>query len=142
MFERSISQILLIEDNPLDVDLIRHALEKIEGGVALSIARDGEEALGYLKRWAEGLPIPIVILLDLNLPKISGFEVLKEIKTHSNYRILPVVILTASNNTEDIKQAYWLGANSYIVKSIDYDELTKTVNLIHRYWCELNIHPE
>jgi CheY-like chemotaxis protein len=142
MFERSVSQILLIEDNPLDIDLIRHALQKDEGSVSLSIARDGEEALEYLKQWDEGLTTPIVILLDLNLPKIGGFEVLKKIKTHLRYKILPVVVLTSSNNMGDIQKAYRLGANSYIIKSIDYDQLANAVNLIHRYWCELNIHPE
>ena len=142
MFERTVSQILLIEDNAIDADLIHHALQKIEAGLALSVARDGEEALTYFNRWDEGLPLPIVILLDLQLPKISGFEILKELKTHPRYRLLPVVVLTSSNNVNDIQTAYQLGANSYILKSINYDLLTNAVGLIHRYWCGLNIHPE
>lgn len=142
MFERTVSQILLIEDNTLDADLIRHALLKVEAGVALSVARDGEEAIGFIKGWDEGQPTPIVILLDLQLPKISGFDVLKELKSHPRYRVLPVVILTASNNMDDIQTAYKLGANSYILKSINYDLLAEAVALIHRYWCGLNIHPE
>jgi CheY-like chemotaxis protein len=142
MFERNVSQILLIEDNALDADLILHALVKLEAGVALSVARDGEEALEYLKRWDEGMPTPVVILLDLQLPKISGFEVIKELKTHPRYRLLPIVVLTSSSNQDDIQTAYELGANSYILKSINYDLLTNAVSLIHRYWCGLNIHPE
>ena len=142
MFEHSTSQILLIEDNALDADLIRHALLKVEAGAALSIARDGDEAFETIKHWEEGQPVPIVILLDLQLPKINGFEILKTLKTHPRYRILPVVVLTSSSNLEDMQTAYKLGANSYILKPIDYDLLTRAISLTHRYWCELNVHPE
>jgi len=142
MFEHSTSQILLIEDNALDADLIRHALLKVEAGAALSIARDGEEAFDAIKHWEEGQPVPIVILLDLQLPKINGFEILKTLKTHPRYRILPVVVLTSSSNLDDMQTAYKLGANSYILKPIDYDLLTRAISLTHRYWCELNVHPE
>jgi CheY-like chemotaxis protein len=142
MFERTVSQILLIEDNVTDADLIRHALQKMEAGVALSVARDGEEALTYFQQWDNGLPTPAIILLDLQLPKINGFEVLKKLKTHPHYRLLPVVVLTSSTNKEDIQTAYKMGANSYILKPINYDSLTEAVSMIHRYWCGLNIHPE
>ena len=142
MFDRSSCYILLVEDNVLDADLIRHAIQKTEAAVSLDVARDGEEALFFLSRWEQGSSTPIVILLDLKLPKLSGLEVLSVLKTHPRYRILPVVVLTSSNLSDDILKAYELGANSYILKSIDYDQFSKAVGMIHRYWCGLNVHPE
>jgi CheY-like chemotaxis protein len=131
-----------VEDNILDADLIRHAIQKAEASVNFDVARDGEEALLFLKRWEQGTPTPIVILLDLKLPKVSGLEVLATLKTHPRYKVLPIVVLTSSNLSEDIQKAYELGANSYILKSIDYDQFASAVSLIHRYWCGLNVHPE
>jgi len=142
MLERTAWYILLVEDNLVDAELIRTAIQKSDAPVSFDVARDGEEALTYLKRWEEGSPVPIVILLDLKLPGVSGLEVLKELKTHPRYRVLPVVVLTSSNDAEDIQQSYELGANSYILKSIDYDLFAKAVNIIQRYWCRLNVHPE
>jgi CheY-like chemotaxis protein len=134
--------ILLVEDNSLDADLIKRAMLKVETSVNLEIASDGEEAIQYLDRWDKGTPTPIVILLDLKLPKISGLEVLKRLKSHPKYKLLPVVVLTSSNELIDIQQAYELGANSYILKAIDYDQFAYAIGLIHRYWCGLNVHPE
>lgn len=134
--------ILLVEDNVLDADLIRRALQKAESSVYLEIAVDGEEAIQFLEKWEKGSPVPIVILLDLKLPKISGLDVLKRLKTHPKYKFLPVVVLTSSNELLDIQQAYDLGANSYILKAIDYEEFSSAISLIHRYWCGLNVHPE
>lgn len=134
--------ILLIEDNPLDADLIQRALHKAENGLTLEIALDGEEALAYLEKWEKGSPTPVVILLDLKLPKISGLDVLRRLKTHPKYKLLPVVVLTSSNELTDIQQAYALGANSYILKAINYEQFSSAVSLIHRYWCGLNIYPE
>jgi CheY-like chemotaxis protein len=142
MFDRTSCYILLVEDNVLDADLIRHAMQKAEASVNFDVARDGEEALLFLKRWEQGTPTPIVILLDLKLPKVSGLEVLSILKAHPRYKVLPVVVLTSSNLSDDIQKAYELGANSYILKSIDYDQFANAVNLIHRYWCGLNVHPE
>ncbi len=135
-------RILLVEDNILDADLIKHALQKVEASIHLEIASDGEEAIAFLDKWEKGTPTPIVILLDLKLPKISGLDVLKQLKTHPSYKILPVVVLTSSGEQLDIQQAYDLGANSYILKAIDYDQLAYAIELIHRYWCGLNVHPE
>ncbi len=134
--------ILLVEDNVLDADLIKRALQKVETSIHLEIASDGEEAIAYLHKWEKGTPTPIVILLDLKLPKISGLDVLKQLKTHPKFRLLPVVVLTSSNEMLDIQQAYDLGANSYILKAIDYDQFSSAISLIHRYWCGLNVHPE
>jgi CheY-like chemotaxis protein len=142
MFEHIACSILLIEDNATDVDLIQHALHKAEMGISLNIVRDGEAALSYIQRWQEGTPVPVVILLDLKLPKVSGFEVLKTIKTHPRYRILPVVALTSSNDPGDIHQAYLLGANSYILKTVDYDQFARVIQLTQRYWCRLNVRPQ
>lgn len=134
--------ILLVEDNVLDADLIKRALQKVEASIQLEIASDGEEAIAYLDKWEKGTPTPIFILLDLKLPKISGLDVLKQLKTHPKYKLLPVVVLTSSNEMPDIQQAYDLGANSYILKAIDYDQFSSAIGLIHRYWCGLNVHPE
>jgi CheY-like chemotaxis protein len=134
--------ILLVEDNVLDADLIKRALQKVQSSIHLEIASDGEEATTYLEKWEKGTPTPILILLDLKLPKISGLDVLKQLKTHPKYKLLPVVVLTSSNEMLDIQQAYTLGANSYILKAIDYDQFAYAIGLIHRYWCGLNVHPE
>ncbi len=134
--------ILLVEDNVLDSDLIKRALQKVEANIHLEIASDREEAIQYLNKWEKGTPMPILILLDLKLPKINGLDILKQLKTHPKYKFLPVVVLTSSNEMFDIKQAYELGANSYILKAINYDQLSRDISLIHRYWCGLNVHPE
>lgn len=135
-------RVLLVEDNALDADLIKRALQKVASGINLEVASDGEEAIEYLNKWEKGIPTPIVILLDLKLPKISGLDVLKQLKTHPKYKLLPVVMLTSSNEMLDIQQAYDLGANSYILKAIDYDQFSSAISLIHRYWCGLNVRPE
>jgi CheY-like chemotaxis protein len=142
LYENPSCYILLVEDNPLDADLTRRALQKSDPNIRLDMARDGEEALAFLKRWEKGVHPPIFVLLDMKLPKVDGLEVLRAIKTHTHFKILPVVMLTSSNEISDIHQAYMLGANSYIVKAIDYDEFTKAVMRIRDYWCGLNVHPE
>jgi CheY-like chemotaxis protein len=142
LYETISCHILLIEDNPLDADLIRRALGKNDPNLRLELARDGEEAIAFLKRWEEGTPSPVFIMLDLKLPKVDGLDVLRMIKSNPRFRILPVVVLTSSNEISDIQQAYALGANSYILKAIDYDEFSNAVSMIHRYWCGLNIRPE
>jgi len=134
--------ILLVEDNILDADLIKQTLQKTEASINLEVVADGEEAIAYLDKWEKGAPVPIVILLDLKLPKISGLKVLKQLKSHPKYRLLPVVVLTSSSEMPDIQQAYNLGANSYIIKATDYEVFSNTIRLIHRYWCGLNVHPE
>jgi CheY-like chemotaxis protein len=141
-FENTSCYILLVEDSPLDVDLIRRALQKSDNGVRLDVAQDGEEALAFLKRWEAGTPAPVFVLLDLKLPKVDGLDVLQVLKNHPHFKILPVIVLTSSNELSDIQKAYALGANSYILKSIDYDEFSNAVTMIQRYWCKLNIHPE
>ena len=142
MFEHITSHILLIEDNEPDVDLIRHALANAEPAVVLDVARSGEEALTNFQNWDSGAPIPVLILLSQKLPGMSGFEVLKTIKEHPRYRKIPLAVVSASNDGGDILKAYSLGANSYLLKSIDNDEFGQAIRLIHRYWCALNVRPQ
>lgn len=140
------SVILLVEDNPDDEALIVRALKKNNLLNELVIAHDGAEALEYL--FAEGQyqtrdanDLPALVLLDLQLPKIDGFGVLKRLRTNEHTKHLAVVILTSSAEQEDILNAYGLGANSYVRKPIDFDEFIKTVGQIGPYWLVTNQRP-
>lgn len=133
--------ILLVEDNPMDVDLTRRAFSKNKVLSPIQTARDGEEALAFLERWEMGDPLPILILLDLKLPKISGLEVLSRLKSHPSFSTIPVVVLTTSNEESDIQTAYQSGANSYIVKPVDFDNFMQAVAQIQYYWFQLNVLP-
>jgi CheY-like chemotaxis protein len=134
--------ILLVEDNQTDIDLIQRAIQKKDSNIQLEIARDGEQALAHLKRWEQGVPPPTMILLSLKLSKLDGLEVLRALKGHPHYKNLPVVVLTSSADANHIHKAYKLGANSYVLKSVDYNEFANSIIQIHHYWCELNIHPD
>jgi len=141
-YETAPHHILLVDDNSLDIDLFERAIRKTAPTVKLDTARDGEEALAWIQKWDAGAPTPVVILLDLKMPKVSGLEVLQELKAHPRFKTIPVVVLTSSNEHTDIQRAYDLGVNSYIMKSVDYDEFARGVALIHHYWCQLNIYPD
>lgn len=130
--------ILLVEDNPMDVDLTMRAFGKRKLANPIDVARDGEEALARIAGWGTGKPQPVVILLDLNLPKISGLEVLRTLKSHPVYRRIPVVVLTTSKDDADVDTAYTLGANSYIVKPVDFEKFMEMAEKIEMYWCALN----
>ncbi len=132
--------ILLVEDNPMDVDLTRRAFARRKLANPLEIARDGQEALDYIQRWETGDPLPSVILLDLKLPKVDGLDVLRHLKSHAIFRVIPVVILTTSAEERDIQAAYQLGVNSYIVKPVDFDKFMEVAAHIDLYWMLLN-HP-
>jgi CheY-like chemotaxis protein len=134
--------ILLVEDNPMDVDLTRRAFARHKVPNPIHIARDGEEALAYIPQWETGTKTPLVILLDLKLPKVDGLEVLRSFKNHSHYHTIPVVILSTSTEESDIQMAYQEGANSYIAKPVDYDAFTQIVEHIQLYWCNLNTPPK
>jgi hypothetical protein len=108
----------------------------------IDVARDGEEALAWIPRWEAGEPKPAVILLDINMPKIGGLEVLRELKSHPALRTIPVVMLTTSAVGEDIEAAYANGANSYVVKPVDYDSFMDLVMQIELYWTGLNQIPK
>ena len=137
----TINSILLVEDDPMDVDLTKQALARRGVANPVVVARDGEEALAYLPRWEAGEPLPLVILLDLHLPKVDGLQVLSQIKSHPRFHTIPVVVLTTSSEDRDMQTAYQLGANSYIVKSVDFDKFMQVAEQIDLYWCVLNTIP-
>jgi two-component system, chemotaxis family, response regulator Rcp1 len=129
-------EVLLVEDNPGDVRLTREALKEGKVRNNLSVAQDGEEALAFLRRqgrYAEA-PRPDVILLDLNLPRKDGREVLEAIKADPALRTIPVVILTSSEAERDIARAYELHANCYITKPVDLDQFITVVKSVEDFW--------
>lgn len=130
--------ILLVEDNPMDVDLTLRAFVKRRLANPVVVARDGEEAVAKMDDWQNGEPPPIVILLDLKLPKVDGLEVLRQLKEHERFHSIPVVVLTTSSEDGDIRAAYKLGANSYIVKPVNFENFTQMVEQIELYWGVLN----
>lgn len=130
--------ILLVEDNPMDVDLALRAFSRQQPAPPVEVARDGEEALAWLARWEAGEPCPRLILLDLKLPRVDGLEVLRRIKSHAELHAIPVVVLSSSSSNEDMREAYRLGANSYIIKPVDFDHFLEMAARIGYYWCALN----
>ena len=132
------SPILLVEDNPMDVDLTLRAFKRRKITNPVVVARDGEEALAYLPRWEAGELLPLVILLDLKLPRVGGLEVLRRLKEHPTFRAIPVVVLTTSGEDSDVKTAYGLGANSYIVKPVEFDKFMEVATQIELYWTVFN----
>ncbi|MBT3242615.1 MAG: response regulator [Bacteroidetes bacterium] len=130
--------ILLVEDNPVDIDLSLRAFKKQNITNPVDIARDGEEALEYIKKWDAGRQIPIVILLDLKLPKLDGLQVLEAYKKHPIYNTIPVVVLTTSSDNRDVERAYKIGANSYIIKPVNFTKFVEVASQIELYWTVLN----
>ncbi|MBD2241029.1 response regulator [Aulosira sp. FACHB-113] len=129
-------EVLLVEDNPGDALLTRIALEDSKISVNLSVVEDGVEAMAFLRkqdRYAH-VPHPDIVLLDLNLPKKDGREVLAEIKGDEHLRRIPVVVLTTSQAEEDIVKAYNLAANCYITKPVDFDQFVRIVRSIENFW--------
>lgn len=137
----SVPPILLVEDNPMDLDLTLRAFSKKKFSNQVHVARDGEEALAFMPRWEAGEAVPAVILLDINLPKINGLEVLRQLKAHERFRRIPVVILTSSREDKDLNTAYDLGVNSYIEKPVSFNKFMEVAEQIELYWCVLNERP-
>ena len=140
-------EILLVEDNPADVELTLHALRSNQLGNPIHVVRDGAEALDYIFGTGEysGRDIkagPKVILLDLMLPKVDGLEVLRRIKADPRTKATPVVMLTSSREERDIVESYELGVNSYIVKPVDFDQLVDAVRQLGLYWLIFNELPK
>lgn len=137
--------ILLVEDNPADVKITQRALRESGLAVELIVARDGEEAVDYLLRqgvFAKGeWRRPDLILLDLNLPKITGQEVLQRIRQTPHLRTVPVIALTTSRRAEEIHQTYASGVNTYIEKPQDFQRFVQVMQTIHRYWLEMALLP-
>lgn len=140
------TDILLVEDNPSDIELTLHSLRKYKLANSITIARDGLEALEYIFCTGsfEGRDInqrPKVILLDLKLPKVDGVEVLKRIRADDRTKTTPVVVLTSSREEQDIVKTYNLGINSYIVKPLDFGQFAESVRQLGFYWLFLNQPP-
>lgn len=134
--------ILLVEDNPDDVELTMLAFKKNNFANEIKVVEDGQEAIDFLfgehTDGVEKKGLPELILLDLKLPKINGHEVLKEIKSRDKTKRIPVVILTSSQEQEDIIKGYDLGANSYVRKPVDYQDFVNVVNNMGIYWLAIN----
>jgi len=133
-------EILIVEDNPNDLELALHALKNNNIANPIHVARDGAEALDYIFDPGAGMK-PKVILLDLKLPKVDGLEVLKRIKSDPRTRMIPVVVLTSSREERDIIESYRLGVNSYITKPVDFEQFTEVVRQLGMYWLLLNQPP-
>ena len=132
-------KILLIEDNPVDIDLTQRAFRKQTIKCTIDISRDGEEANEAIQRWEEGLETPpAIILMDLKMPRMDGFDVLKILRQYPMSSKIPVIVLTSSNEEIDISKAYQLGANSYLLKPIDYSKFVSLVQMIVEYWLGIN----
>lgn len=138
--------ILLVEDNPDDEKLTLRGLAKSNLANTVAVARDGVEALDYLfarGRFADQAdkPLPVIVLLDLNLPKLNGLEVLKAIRGEERTRRLPVIILTSSREEKDLIDSYNFGANSYVRKPVDFVQFTEAAKQLGLYWLLLNEQP-
>jgi two-component system, response regulator len=147
MNEHTPVEILLVEDNPEDLELAQRALRKANFTSRIHVARDGAEALEFI--FCEGAHaarkienMPKVILLDLKLPKVDGLEVLKRLKTDPRTRTIPVVVLTSSKEQSDVVKSYHLGVNSYIVKPVNFEGFAAVVGQLGMYWLLMNHPPE
>ena len=145
MTENSV-EILLVEDNPNDIELTLHAFRKHNLTNRIQVVRDGAEALEFIfgaGGEVEGCPgsQPKIILLDLKLPKVNGLEVLQRLKSDPRTRVIPVVVLTSSREERDVVESYQLGVNSYIVKPVDFDQFVKAMHTLGMYWLLLNQPP-
>jgi len=131
--------ILLVEDNPPDVAMVREAFPRLDPKLRLQVVPDGEAALLYLSRagpYSDStlFPLPELILLDLSLPKFDGFHVLEWVRTHPKFRTLPVIMLATSSYSGDIKRAYAFGANSFITKPSSFNKLVADLKLAFEHW--------
>ncbi len=138
--------LLVVEDDANDVLFLKRAFEKCAPGLKFRVATDGEKAVAYLLRQApyedgSAHPLPSIILLDLKLPRKSGFEVLSWMKSRKDIHQIPVVVLTSSTQDVDIDRAYSLGVNSYLVKPVDFEGLTELAKTVKEYWVSLNRPP-
>jgi len=139
--------ILIVEDNPTDVMLIRRALARLKIANPVQVVADGDRAVDYLSGhddYADRMqfPLPALILLDLKLPRRSGLEVLEWLRRQEGLRRVPVVMLTSSRQSDDVNRAYDLGANSYLVKPVEFDGLQEMLGTINTYWIDWNEKPD
>jgi CheY-like chemotaxis protein len=140
-----LGRILLVEDDPRDVELTLTALDDYKLANEVVVARDGQQALDYLRCQGEYRSRvqenPAVLLLDLKLPKVDGLEVLKEIRTDERLKLIPVVILTSSQEEKDMIRSYTLGVNAYVVKPVDFHEFINAVKELGVFWALINEPP-
>ena len=140
-----LGRILLVEDDPRDVELTLTALEEYNLVNEVAVARDGQEALDYLycrgQFKGRDATRPAVVLLDLKLPKINGLEVLEQIRSDKELRVLPVVVLTSSNEEKDLVRSYELGVNAYVVKPVDFHAFVNAVKELGVFWAMINEPP-
>ncbi len=139
-------QVLIVEDNPDDVEITRRAFRKSQMASELLVARDGQEVIDLLVegRPDPGMartPRPDLVLLDINLPKVNGLEVLERIRASERLAAIPVVMLSASDRDEDVLRSYRLGANSYIQKPVSFDRFLETLTVLAEYWFEVATLP-
>lgn len=139
--------VLLADDDSADVFLVQRAFAKLGVDLQLKVVNDGDEAIAYLSgqsRYSDrtAFPFPNLLLLDLKMPRKSGFEVLQWVRSQPTLRRLPVIVLTSSNQTSDINRAYDHGANSYLVKTANPDAMQELTRIIDLYWNKLNERPQ
>src|SRR5580692_3579899 len=141
----TLGRILMVEDDPKDVELTLTALEEYNLANEVVVAHDGEEALDYLycRGNFAGRPDqnPAVLLLDLKLPKVDGLEVLQQIKSDGNLKMIPVVVLTSSREEKDLVTSYQLGVNAYVVKPVDFHEFVNAIKELGVFWAVINAPP-
>ncbi|MDX2245666.1 MAG: response regulator [Bacteroidia bacterium] len=136
--------VLLVEDNPADEKLALLAFRKLGIPYQIEVARDGEEALDYLfgnERKSGSKPYPIIIIMDLRLPKVDGLEILAKIRENPETQMIPVIVFTTSSDAGDIRNSYLSGANSFISKPVDLDEFDELIEMTMTYWLEYNQYP-
>ncbi len=143
---RSLNTILLVEDDPTDALLVQRAVRRRAGNIRLQHAADGEQAIDYLNgagEFSDRLehPLPQIVLLDLKLPRASGFDVLAWVKNQPRLRKLPIIVLSSSDEPGDMRAAYAAGANSYLVKPGRFEDLAQLIESIENYWLKLNERP-
>jgi len=144
MAER-LGRILMVEDDPNDVELTLTALEEYHLANEVVVARDGQQALDYLYcrgQFSDRTPEnPAVMLLDLKLPKVDGLQVLQQVKSDENLKMIPVVVLTSSQEEKDMMRSYRLGVNAYVVKPVDFHEFVNAVRELGVFWAVINQPP-
>jgi len=138
--------ILLVEDNEADVKISLRAFQQAKLKNMLFVVNDGQECLDFVRQEgnfadAAKFPAPDLILLDINMPRVDGFEVLKTLKADPRYRMIPVIMFSASKNQHDVKRSYDLGANSFIQKPVEYEEFVSSLECFNQYWHVLNKLP-
>jgi CheY-like chemotaxis protein len=141
----NLGRILMVEDDPKDVELTLTALEEYNLANEVVVTRNGQEALDYLHRRGQYInrspENPAVILLDLKLPKVDGLEVLQEIRSDERLKMVPVIVLTSSHQKKDVMRSYKLGVNAYVVKPVDFHEFVNAVKELGVFWAVINEPP-